>query len=146
MKNSVDQKIDRLLRHSQKLPKVPEELHTAILRAVRSSRREEPKATPWMPRAFAVAMAVVLLGAAGWMFAQRIMAPAGLDRAALEESQETLAFLGQLSASAPVVLTQPLSNQFDNISKNIQSTTALIVARLENPPLVSDDKKFGHHD
>lgn len=126
--------VEHLLEQPQPLPKVPDEVHNAILRAVRKSACEPGicRMGAWSdffkPQAVAFALAVLLLaGGSWWTVDSRTMRHSA---ALTSQMSETFAFIDGFGTNAPMLLARPIEAQFSELTNDFNRTTEIVLASL----------------
>jgi len=121
--------LDQRLRATQPTTPVPAALHASVMRAVRTAAAQERRRAPgitrwlrWLP-APALAMLVVM---GLWMLLNRPAneAPSLPDAAtALEQSR-------QLAQMAPDVVLSPLTQEMNNLNRDLQNAVEFLAASV----------------
>jgi hypothetical protein len=134
-KISADPELQRFARRTEALgralrnpPPPPDpSLHDSIMRAVRASRREQPRRAPlaaWLIPSSALSA----LALAGVWVAFHHRAPTGAP--SLDTPAIVLEMSESMPGAMPSAVLAPLSNEWARVDRDIQNTTQILLASL----------------
>jgi hypothetical protein len=123
--------LDGALKNASPRPEAPPGLHASIMRAVRNADAPEPVRARTVLRRWLPAPAFALLLVAWWVFSHQ-STPSGssAESRVMSDAASALELGETITYSAPQAMLLPLSDEWENLSRDLDRTTEFLLASL----------------